>query len=55
MIQAGAQPVTWIAVLAELQRDWAGPHADDMREILTWHHGEQRRLREAHPRVYAQM
>jgi nicotinamidase-related amidase len=55
MIQAGAQPVTWIAVLAELQRDWAGPHADDMREILAWHHGEQRRLRERHPRVYAQM
>jgi hypothetical protein len=26
-----------------------------MREILTWHHGEQRRLRETHPRVYAQM
>jgi nicotinamidase-related amidase len=55
MMQAGAQPITWIAVLAELQRDWARPHADDMREILTWHHGEQRRLRETHPRVYAQM
>jgi hypothetical protein len=23
MVQAGAQPVTWISVLCELQRDWS--------------------------------
>ncbi|WP_043262702.1 isochorismatase family protein [Streptomyces sp. CT34] len=37
MIQAGAQPVTAISMVAELQRDWGRAGADNLRSILRWY------------------
>ena len=40
MVQAGAVPITWMAVLSELQRDWARTEtADGVSEILFEHGG----------------
>jgi len=39
MIQAGATPVTWQQVMHELQRDWAGPAAERVHEIVRSHFG----------------
>jgi nicotinamidase-related amidase len=37
MVQAGAKPVTALAVACELQRDWARPDADNLRKIMRWY------------------
>lgn len=37
MVQAGARPVTALAVACELQRDWARPDADHLRKIMRWY------------------
>lgn len=37
MLHAGAQPVTAISLVAELQRDWGRPGADNLRAILRWY------------------
>ncbi|MEU8034564.1 isochorismatase family protein [Streptomyces sp. NPDC049099] len=37
IIQAGAQPVTAISMVAELQRDWGRSGADNLRSILRWY------------------
>ncbi len=37
MIHAGAQPVTAISLVAELQRDWGRDGADHLRGILRWY------------------
>lgn len=40
MVQAGAVPITWLAVLSELQRDWARAEtAEGVAEILFDHGG----------------
>ncbi len=40
MVQAGAVPITWMAVLAEWQRDWARAEtAGPMTEVLAEHGG----------------
>jgi nicotinamidase-related amidase len=40
MVQAGAVPITWMAVLSELQRDWARTEtAEGVAEILFEHGG----------------
>jgi len=40
MIQAGAVPMTWMAVQGELQRDWAREStASDLAEVLAQHGG----------------
>jgi nicotinamidase-related amidase len=40
MVQAGAVPITWLAVLSELQRDWARTEtAEGVAEILFEHGG----------------
>ncbi|TGE03796.1 hydrolase [Hymenobacter fodinae] len=40
MVQAGAVPITWMAVLSELQRDWARTETTDgVGEILFEHGG----------------
>lgn len=45
MIQAGAQPVTAIALISELQRDWARETVDNMRRIANWYFPELQRIR----------
>jgi hypothetical protein len=41
MVQAGAVPMTWIAVLGELQRDWARESTvPGVAEILVQHGGD---------------
>lgn len=42
MIHAGAQPVTALGVVAELQRDWGRENADNLRQILRWYFSERR-------------
>lgn len=37
MLYAGAQPVTAISLVAELQRDWGRANADSLRSILRWY------------------
>lgn len=37
MTNAGAQPVTAISLVAELQRDWGRPDADKLRGIMRWY------------------
>ncbi|MHA6804074.1 hydrolase [Salinifilum ghardaiensis] len=37
VLQAGAQPVTAISLVAELQRDWGRANADSLRSILRWY------------------
>jgi nicotinamidase-related amidase len=39
MVQAGVVPITWMAVMAELQRDWARDTAPTIAEILAPHGG----------------
>jgi nicotinamidase-related amidase len=39
MIQAGAQPLTTIAYVSELQRDWGRPTADDVAKLFAAHGG----------------
>ena len=39
MVQAGAQPLTTIAYVSELQRDWARPTADDVAKLFAEHGG----------------
>jgi nicotinamidase-related amidase len=39
LIQAGAQPLTWLAVLVELQRDWARKDTYDAVSALAKEHG----------------
>jgi hypothetical protein len=34
MVQAGAEPLTTIAYVSELQRDWARPTADDVAKLF---------------------
>jgi hypothetical protein len=37
VVQAGAQPITWVALAVELQRDWAREETvgDDIEVLLT--------------------
>lgn len=44
MIQAGAKPVTTLALACELQRDWARGHGDKLREIVRWYFRELEKL-----------
>lgn len=37
MVQAGAKPVTALAVACELQRDWGRADADHLRELMRWY------------------
>lgn len=37
MVQAGAQPITAVSMVAELQRDWGRAGADKLRGILRWY------------------
>lgn len=37
MTQAGAQPITAISLVAELQRDWGRAGAEHLRSILRWY------------------
>ena len=39
MVQAGAQPLTTIAYVSELQRDWARPTADEVAKLFSEHGG----------------
>jgi nicotinamidase-related amidase len=39
MVQAGVVPITWMAVMAEFQRDWARDTAGTVAEILAPHGG----------------
>ncbi|CAN7608229.1 hydrolase [Rhizobium sp. LjRoot98] len=39
MVQAGAQPLTTVAYVSELQRDWARPTADDIAKLFAEHGG----------------
>lgn len=39
MVQAGAQPLTTIAYVSELQRDWARPTADEVAKLFAEHGG----------------
>jgi nicotinamidase-related amidase len=39
MMQAGAQPLTTIAYVSELQRDWARPTADEVAKLFAEHGG----------------
>lgn len=39
MVQAGAQPLTTIAYVSELQRDWARPTADAVAKLFAEHGG----------------
>lgn len=47
MVQAGAQPITAIAAVAELQRDWGRENADNLRQILRWYFSERRAAKSA--------
>lgn len=37
MVQAGIKPITWVAVGAELQRDWREPTGQDLAHIMGAH------------------
>jgi nicotinamidase-related amidase len=39
MVQAGAQPLTTVAYVSELQRDWTRPTADDVANLFAVHGG----------------
>lgn len=39
MVQAGAQPLTTIAYVSELQRDWARPTAEEVAKLFAEHGG----------------
>ena len=39
MVMAGVVPITWMAVMAEFQRDWARDTAGSIAEILAPHGG----------------
>jgi nicotinamidase-related amidase len=41
MIQAGVRPITWQALMLELQRDWTRPTADAVNEIAKEHGGAE--------------
>ncbi len=45
MIQAGATPITVLALACELQRDWGRPEAERLREVLRTYFGRMRALR----------
>ncbi|TWG07671.1 isochorismatase family protein [Saccharopolyspora dendranthemae] len=45
MIQAGAQPVNAISLVAELQRDWGRARADELRSILRWYFPKLQEIR----------
>ena len=45
MIQAGAIPITVLALACELQRDWARPEADRLRRVMREYFATQRALR----------
>lgn len=45
MIQAGAQPVNAISLVAELQRDWGRAGADELRSILRWYFPKLQEIR----------
>lgn len=47
MIQAGAKPLTSLALACELQRDWARNHGDTLRGILRGYFQNRHKLREA--------
>lgn len=49
MIQAGAQPITSLALACELQRDWARDHGKTLREIMQWYFREMRGLNQREP------
>lgn len=44
MIQAGAKPITALALACELQRDWSRGHGDTLRKIVQWYFREFRNL-----------
>ena len=48
MIQAGSKPLTVTTLLCEWTRDWKGPHAGSLREIMPWYFGELERLAKQH-------
>jgi nicotinamidase-related amidase len=39
LVQAGAVPITWVAVMSEWQRDWARDTADALTDIVVEHGG----------------
>lgn len=45
MVQAGAHPITTLALACELQRDWARGHGNTLRSIFQWYFPAMRRLR----------
>lgn len=45
MVSAGAQPVTAISLVSELQRDWGRPGADRLRSILRWYFPKRKEIR----------
>lgn len=46
MVQAGAKPITTLALACELQRDWARGNGDTLRGIMRWYFGEMRERHE---------
>lgn len=50
MIQAGARPITTLALACELQRDWARGHGDTLRSVFQFYFRAMRGLRERHAR-----
>ncbi len=49
MIQAGAQPITTLALACELQRDWARREGQSLRTIMQWYFRELRQHRPFEP------
>jgi nicotinamidase-related amidase len=49
MIQAGAQPITTLALACELQRDWARGEGKVLRGIMQWYFRELRQHRPFEP------
>jgi nicotinamidase-related amidase len=45
MVQAGATPISVLALACELQRDWGRPDADRLREIMREYFGKLRALK----------
>jgi nicotinamidase-related amidase len=45
MVQAGAHPITALALTCELQRDWARGGGDTLRQIMRWYFAELRQLK----------
>ena len=37
MMQAGVVPITWVAVAAELQKDWRNDTGQELAEIMSTH------------------